>query len=68
MNENDDMYDGLKPYCTVCGSDLKPLFTEKKQIRWPNRDAGVCQECVTTLRKRFNKNMNMVNPRFRRNE
>ncbi len=62
-----EYYEPKKPYCTVCGHDLKPHNTEKKQIRWTNKDAGVCQDCVVRLRRKFNKNFNMVNPKFRKN-
>jgi hypothetical protein len=48
--------------CTICGSELKPKETERKQIRWTNKNTGVCQPCVIHLRSIFKTQSSKSNP------
>lgn len=54
--------------CTVCGIELKPRETEKKQIRWSNKNAGVCQNCVVRLRSVFKTQSNKIPLKFKKTE
>lgn len=55
-------------YCTVCGESLKPQTSEKYQIRWENKNSGVCQTCVISLRKGFRPQRNKTPIKFRTKE
>ncbi len=52
-------------YCTVCGGNLKDQKHEKYQIRWDNKNSGVCQSCVVALRKSFKTQRNKTPIKFR---
>ena len=52
-------------YCTVCGEDLKEQRLEKYQIRWDNKNSGVCQRCIVSLRKSFKTQRNKTPIKFR---
>lgn len=52
-------------YCTVCGGNLKDQKHEKYQIRWDNKNSGVCQSCVVTLRRSFKTQRNKTPIKFR---
>ncbi len=56
------------PVCTICGAALKPKKVEKYQLRWENKNAGVCQNCVIHLRKQFKTYRNKTPIRYRRPE
>ena len=59
---------GETAYCTVCGESLKHQSLEKYQIRWDNKNSGVCQSCVVTLRKGFRPQRNKTPIKFRTKE
>jgi len=58
----------VKPSCTICGDSLNPKPSEKYQLRWENKNAGVCQNCVIHLRKQFKTYRNKTPIRYRRPE
>ncbi len=52
-------------YCTVCGDNLRDQRLEKYQIRWDNKNSGVCQGCIVSLRKSFKTQRNKTPIKFR---
>jgi len=58
----------LEAYCTVCGDTLRDKNLEKYQIRWDNKNSGVCQKCVVRLRKSFKTQRNKTPIKFRNEE
>lgn len=57
-----------EPTCTICGNALNPKKAEKYQLRWENKNSGVCQNCVIHLRKQFKTYRNKTPIRYRRPE
>ena len=58
----------LEAYCTVCGDTLRDKSLEKYQIRWENKNSGVCQKCIVRLRKNFRTQRNKTPIKFRNEE
>jgi|LauGreDrversion4_2_1035121.scaffolds.fasta_scaffold12284_2 hypothetical protein len=69
MSRKPYIYDpSIKFICTVCGIDLKPKESERKQIRWHNKNMGVCQSCVIRLRSVFKPQSNKVPLKFKKTD